>query len=240
MENLEVLVAGIVLIIAAVVAALHQFRDWTPKQSANAILWLLLTLAVGEFAIRARTLVRLDDRMSATEKYMAELAHDSHPASLILSPEEIWKKASALLSNPNTTILDSTSIRNSDEYEEQIALAQARGASIRRILCIPQTAQIGDYIHVPNVLPFKTTLYHVPNSNPFDFLVVETGGQPSALLGLKDSAETSAYKLGIQVNDRLGALHVKQAMNDQLMQLATQHMVPGNGCPVCNAIAALK
>ena len=243
MKYWDVIIPVCMVLAAFCVAVWHQFANWNQERSFSAILWLLAFLITAEFVVRQSTITRIEGKIDDVALEITQLSATSgRSIDLILDPNDIWRRAEAMIRIRDSTIIDTTSVKNATEYENRIAMAEEAGATIIRVICAPSDRDLNDFIELSESIGRSDiSILHLPTSFPFDFLIVESSGESRALVGLKQTSSVGNYTMAFQVNDPLASLHISGLINDQFIRPAKHHMqISGDSCQLCREIKSLQ
>lgn len=226
-------VTPLVMMTAAIVLALYFEVAGSPNDIPRVTLWLLTLFLTSEVGVRLSAILRIESKID-------ELRTPHLRAEVVLSPQDVWRRATSLLQSQPLQMIDTTSLKNSPEYESSVAAAAATGAEITRIICSTQQRPLSDFIDPPP-LGARVRLLHAPIRAPFDYLIAEPDGRPTVIIGIPPRAPGHAYDAGLQINDLRTALLIKHAIISEYESLAQRHMrTHGGECPLCKEIAALQ
>lgn len=234
-ETLEIVVPVILVTVALVAAFLDLFRKWKIRVTVSIILWLITLFITSEFILRLGTIARIEERLDA-------LSQSTRKVELIGDPQEIWERAKQVLQYKDMTVVETTSLRNPEAYEDHIESAAQLGAVITRFVCARCDQHLGELIRPPaKGSDLARRLRHVPNPSALDFLIAEAAGAPRVIIGMRPRSGGSAYQCGFQINDVQAALRLKSLIEDEYMRLSDEHMSqPAAKCMVCDEIRALQ
>jgi hypothetical protein len=198
------------------------------------MIWLLVSYFGSEYATRLVTIARI-------EKKLDQLISRANPVELIEDPNAIWEKASVLLHSSNMAIIETTSLRNSPEYEAALREAAARGTTVTRYVCATPDTQLRTLVDLPpQRSELAKCLRHIPAALPLDCLIAGPQEAPKVIIGLRPPGGGARYESGLQINDPATALRFKPLLERELDRLATDHYTHRQGCALCAELDALK
>jgi len=257
-ENLTNFIA----IVVAILLGYRGIKSGSVEEYLQAMIAVLGILAFAQLVSGYTTIKRqgklnhkisnLSDSIKGVERIEKDIKDllKIRQSEFITDINVIWSKAIDMVESVGEggQIYDSTSIKNSNKYEEAIKKKYFQGVEITRLICTEESnTSLNNFIIPPtsyDSISSKGTiaLYHLPYSLPFDVLITHTGTVIQAIIGFKTTKPKSIkYTSSLYIMNNEFAKEIRSIYYNVLLFEANIHHKSFKKnkqilCNICNEI----